>query len=145
MINDIKDRLDDPNIQELIGYAVFPDPDQLAKTIAAYGTDPKLQLLGYISEGDVIGVVGFAISEANELTIEHIAVLPEMRGGGYGRGMILELLHLKAPKAIFAETDEEAVHFYRSIGFTVESLGEKYPGTERFLCSYYVDEAGESV
>jgi ribosomal protein S18 acetylase RimI-like enzyme len=33
-----------------------------------------------------------------------------------------------------AETDSEALAFYRRIGFRVESLGEKYPGVERFRC-----------
>ena len=36
---------------------------------------------------------------------------------------------------IEAETDKEAVEFYKKIGFQVKSLGEKYPGIERFhLC-----------
>lgn len=44
---------------------------------------------------------------------------------------ILDRFH---PSVLSAETDAEAVGFYRSCGFTVRSLGEKYPGTERFLC-----------
>jgi ribosomal protein S18 acetylase RimI-like enzyme len=31
-----------------------------------------------------------------------------------------------------AETDNEAVEFYRATGFRVTSLGEKYPGVERY-------------
>ncbi|HPH97803.1 MAG TPA: hypothetical protein PKW33_16525 [Anaerolineaceae bacterium] len=34
-----------------------------------------------------------------------------------------------------AETDCEAVDFYRRCGFQMESLGEKYPGMERFRCT----------
>ncbi|WP_268921683.1 hypothetical protein [Metabacillus sediminilitoris] len=37
---------------------------------------------------------------------------------------------------ITAETDKEAVVFYRNYGFKITSLGEKYPGVERFLCEY---------
>jgi hypothetical protein len=40
---------------------------------------------------------------------------------------------------VYAETDEEAADFYRNIGFTVESLGEKYPGIERFKCTFETD------
>lgn len=40
---------------------------------------------------------------------------------------------------IFAETDNDAVGFYRSYGFEVTSLGEKYPGVERFLCKYKIN------
>ena len=35
-----------------------------------------------------------------------------------------------------AETDKDAVDFYRKLGFSVTSLGEKYPGVERFHCEY---------
>ena len=35
---------------------------------------------------------------------------------------------------LIAETDQEAVGFYRKCGFKVESLGELYPGVERFRC-----------
>jgi len=35
---------------------------------------------------------------------------------------------------ITAETVRDAVKFYWSSGFKVTSLGEKYPGVERFLC-----------
>jgi len=38
--------------------------------------------------------------------------------------------------SIVAETDHEAVDFYRRYGFFITSLGEKYPGVERFLCQY---------
>jgi len=38
--------------------------------------------------------------------------------------------------SIVAETDYEAVDFYRRYGFVITSLGEKYPGVERFLCQY---------
>jgi len=33
-----------------------------------------------------------------------------------------------------AETDAEAVKFYKKMGFQIQSLGEKYPGIERFHC-----------
>jgi hypothetical protein len=33
-----------------------------------------------------------------------------------------------------AETDADAVDFYRAIGFAVENLGERYPGVERRRC-----------
>jgi len=35
---------------------------------------------------------------------------------------------------IAAETDKDAVDFYKKYGFKALSLGEKYPGVERFAC-----------
>lgn len=37
---------------------------------------------------------------------------------------------------IYTETDNDAVDFYRKYGFEITSLGEKYPGVERFLCEF---------
>ncbi|WEK56004.1 MAG: GNAT family N-acetyltransferase [Candidatus Cohnella colombiensis] len=146
MLIDITSRLNEPEIQELISYAVFPDPEQLNHVIAQYqSVQSGQEIFGYTSDDDeddqtIIGIIGSILNDQKVLTIQHIAVLPEDRGKGYGRGMILELLHMKQPTTIVAETDEEAVQFYRSIGFTIASLGEVYAGVERFQCSYEVDD-----
>ncbi|MFD0674924.1 GNAT family N-acetyltransferase [Cohnella sp. GCM10027633] len=137
MFIDIRSRLGDPVIRELIGMSVFPDEGEPERTIEQYasGSD-QLRIMGYESQGQVVGFVGFEVDVDGLMTLRHIAVLPDSRGAGFGRGMILELLHQFEPRAIVAETDEDAVHFYRSIGFRIESLGESYPGVERFRCLY---------
>ncbi|MNY68257.1 hypothetical protein D3C86_2059900 [compost metagenome] len=58
---------------------------------------------------------------------------------GFGRGMLLEIIEDMQPTRITAETDEEAVQFYRNVGFVISSLGEKYPGVERFQSTYEVE------
>jgi ribosomal protein S18 acetylase RimI-like enzyme len=136
MLIDIKPKIDDSNIQELIGLAVFPDPERINEAIDAYRNDQGLEIMGYKWVEQIIGIVGYRLNDNGILELRHIAVIPEEQGKGFGRGIILELLHLKDPKVITAETDEETVDFYRSIGFMIESLGEKYPGVERFKCTY---------
>ena len=59
--------------------------------------------------------------------------------------MILEIMTLEKPERVVAETDEEAVDFYRSLGFVVHSLGEQYPGIERFRCVYEVEDEEEEA
>lgn len=72
--------------------------------------------------------------EANQCEIKHIAVSPAYRGKGIGREMIRYVEEHHAFSSIYAETDQEAVLFYKNIGFHITSLGEKYPGVERFGC-----------
>ncbi|MGX4586863.1 GNAT family N-acetyltransferase [Paenibacillus chitinolyticus] len=143
MLKNIKSHTDQEKVRELLGYAVFPDPESVEEAVRFYGQAPGRELYGYESEGDLIGLVGFSADAEGTLTIHHLAVHPECRGAGYGRGQILELIQLKKPREIVAETDEDAVDFYRSIGFTVSSLGEKYPGTERFVCRYEAEPEEE--
>ncbi|NQX65077.1 GNAT family N-acetyltransferase [Paenibacillus alba] len=139
MLVDVKSRIQEDGIQELLSYSVFPDPDRLEQTIQQYKEDLNLWLYGYESEGILVGIIGFRINDDQEMTITHLAVEPESRGVGFGRGIILEIIEDMHPLRIVAETDEETVQFYRNIGFVIRSLGEKYPGVERFMCTYEVD------
>lgn len=138
MLVDIKPQLNDSSIQELIGYSTLQDPEQLSQVISTYESDTVYELYGMVSEEEIVGIVGCTQQEEGTVVIRHLAVKPECRGAGFGRGLILELIQKLEPTTLIAETDEEAVEFYRSIGFIIESLGEKYPGVERFRCSYEV-------
>jgi ribosomal protein S18 acetylase RimI-like enzyme len=135
----IKSRIHELQIQELLAHSVFPDPDDLEQTIQDYTTNEKLELYGYESDDVMVGILGFQRDEENKLTVLHIAVRPDSRGAGFGRGLILEAIAMFKPTVVLAETDEETVDFYRSIGFEIKSLGEKYPGVERFSCSYVTE------
>lgn len=66
--------------------------------------------MGYESEGEVVGIIGIR-KHGKEIEILHLAVHPELRGAGFGRGMILELIQQEQPDIVKAETDEEAVDF----------------------------------
>lgn len=136
MLINLKERLQEPAVQELLGYSVYPDPEQLERTLDQYRTLESLELYGLESDGELIGLVGFEMDEEGHLQIRHLSVHPEERGKGFGRGLLLELIERKDPAVLTAETDDEAVDFYRNVGFEVTSLGETYPGTERFRCIY---------
>lgn len=143
MLTNIVPRLDEEEIQELLSWSVFPDPERLQKAIDLYRSGAGQRLLGYLSEDAIIGLIGFHREGDDTIVIDHISVTPEERSKGYGRGMILELLALENPAVLIVETDEEAVDFYRSSRFTVISMGEKYPGTERFRCTYRAEDMDE--
>jgi len=136
MLINLKPSLDESEVQELLALSVFPDPEKLKSTIDDYKTDETLLLYGYESEDEIVGVISFRMEEGKQLVIEHLAVRPDCRGAGFGRGHILEAIERMRPDQVVAETDDEAVEFYRAIGFEIESLGEVYPGVERFRCTY---------
>jgi GNAT superfamily N-acetyltransferase len=139
MLIPIKHRIHEGSIQELLSYAIFPDPERVEKEILHYQSNPALELYGHEEADEIIGVVGFIIHPDHTLELKHIAVEPDARGKGYGRGLILELIEVKKPAIIQAETDEDTVDFYRYVGFSIVSLGELFPGVERFKCTYEVE------
>ncbi|KWX77210.1 GNAT family acetyltransferase [Paenibacillus riograndensis] len=141
MLVDLKQRTDTDEVKELLAYAVIDEPDALWRTSVEYGSKAALQLFGWEEEGLLIGLVGFEETEDGSLEIRHIAVLPENRGKGYARGIILELLAARNPRYLLAETEDEvAADFYRNLGFMVYSLGESPAGIEMFRCVYEVEE-----
>ncbi|TCZ75134.1 N-acetyltransferase [Paenibacillus albiflavus] len=143
MLINLTSKLTDPNIKELISYAMFPDPERIETALKQYETDEALTLYGYEEDNNIVGLIGVQAEANDKLIIKHIAIQPENRMKGYGRGLILELIEQSKPLIIEAETDVDSVDFYRSIGFTVYSLGDLYPGVERFRCLYEVEPEEE--
>ncbi len=121
-----------PNLRTLLSYVTSRPIDSVYK---AYVQAPNRKLFGLLKDDQLIGCIG---GEYNSpiFVIQHIAVTPEERGNGIGSCMIQFILEEAAIKQIIAETDKDAVSFYRKLGFTITSLGEKYPGVERFHCHY---------
>ncbi|AWV33358.1 GNAT family N-acetyltransferase [Paenibacillus odorifer] len=141
MLVDLKSLIGSPEVNELLTYAVIDDPNALVQTSSEYSEQAGLQLYGWEEEELLLGLVGFEETEDGSLDIRHIAVLPENRGKGYARGMILELLATRQPRYLVAETEDEiAADFYRSLGFMVYSLGENEAGIEMLRCVYEVEE-----
>lgn len=116
----------------LLSYAT--SDQQAATEYEQYIASDSHHLLGFAADGVVIGCIGVREITPGEWEIRHIAVAPFARQKGYGKAMIQTIQDKWGPDILYAETDQEAVGFYQSIGFHVKSLGEKYPGVERFSC-----------
>lgn len=116
-------------ILNVLQYAVGPSETSLKKAVLYYESN-KGTLYRYEEEA----CIGIEIIGANKARICHIAVVPQFRHKGIALQMIKEVLRMHQLTYLEAETDDEAVEFYKKIGFQVKSLGEKYPGIERFHC-----------
>ena len=77
-------------------------------------------------------MIGYSAAP-DRTTLLHLATDPHCRRHGIGTALI-HWVHARHPSIpLTAETDADAVRFYEKTGFTSTSLGEKYPGVERFL------------
>ncbi|HWJ79532.1 MAG TPA: GNAT family N-acetyltransferase [Niallia sp.] len=120
----------DPTIRQLLSFA--SSEFKIDQEYEKYLKSSNRKLFSFVTEGEIVGCIGIEIISLNECVMKHIAVSLEQRGRGIGSRMIKCLS--EQYQFITAETDKEAVNFYRKYGFKVTSLGEKYPGVERFLC-----------
>ena len=122
-------------VKQFLSYAVGSATDEkLSNILVQVYSQSDSKLYVFIDNDDAaLGIIGFK-REGFSAEILHIAVDEHKRNCGIGRRMIDNLLRLENFTELTAETDHDAVAFYRRYGFEIRSLGEKYPGVERFHC-----------
>ncbi|MBP3970379.1 GNAT family N-acetyltransferase [Bacillus sp. WL1] len=123
------EQIEKDSILNVLQYAVGPSETSLKKAVLFYERN-KGTLYRYEEQA----CIGIEIIGVNKAKIRHIAVVPQYRHKGIALQMIKEVVRMYQLMYLEAETDDEAVEFYTRIGFQVRSLGEKYPGVERFHC-----------
>jgi len=117
---DIKQRLNTHEVLTILADCVFDNSETgMAKLADKYGSDDSAHMFGIIQDGETLGVVGFRVLENVE--IMHIAVGAKHRNRGIGRSMICEL-QVRYMLPIEAETDDDAVGFYRKCGFETAEI-----------------------
>ena len=81
-----------------------------------------------------IGLLGAVEIAAGSFVVRLIVVDSDYRMKEVGRQLMDMLVNLPDCETVEAETDDDAVGFYRALAFRVSSLGEKYPGVVRYRC-----------
>ncbi|MEG0438948.1 MAG: N-acetyltransferase [Solibacillus sp.] len=132
VMKEIKSTSIQPNVRELLSFATSEKNVEVEYEL--YMQSPVRELYGYDLESEFAGCIGIEFSSPKRCEIKHIAVSPNHRGLGIGSKMISFILEKYSLTFMFAETDKDAVEFYGNYGFKITSLGEKYPGVERFRC-----------
>ncbi|MDN4070311.1 GNAT family N-acetyltransferase [Paenibacillus vini] len=129
-INELSDHV----LYEFLSYCMSPVPERIKNECMNYRTNVEREMYGIFVENKLVGITGL-IRGQQEIEVKHLAIHPVFRKQGLGRELLHFVLESNDTKLI-VETDKEAVNFYEKIGFTITSLGEKYPGVERFLCEH---------
>ncbi|MCM3151588.1 GNAT family N-acetyltransferase [Priestia megaterium] len=135
-MKEITSTMVNPTIKKLLSYATLEE--KVDGEYKKYTCLPSRKLYSIEVNGETVSCIGVEFLNAKEAVIKHIAVLPKERGKEIGSSMIRFLCKNYDIHSIFAETDKEAVNFYSKFGFKITSLGEKYPGVERFLCEFKI-------
>lgn len=131
---DLFPRRHEEAVRRLVSLAIgYPTPERVSSRLESYG-QPGWRLRGFEVEGRLVAYIGYQAS-GTEGVVHGIAVVPDARGRGYGRAMLRWLVETQGFKRVGAETDEEAVGFYRKCGFTVGAfVDERWPETRRYKC-----------
>jgi ribosomal protein S18 acetylase RimI-like enzyme len=138
MIN-LKEYGDCKAITILLAECMYPDEQRVIAEYDKYRNDPSRSLLGKTENQQLVGLIGVIHQAVDEVELKHIAIQSDYRRQGLGKKLIMAYMEQYPIRKMEAETDKDAVDFYRRIGFNITSLGEKYPGVERFKCILYKD------
>ena len=141
---DLRPRLDEQVVRALLAVVAAGDDGEV-EDIADRYRRPDEHLLGLVVEpswesradaaGTPIACLGLEPGgDRTEAMITSLAVLPGWRRQGFARALIFGACEHLGLHAMETETGTDAVGFYRAVGFSVTSLGELYPGIERFRC-----------
>ncbi len=129
----VKEKLSDSAILHLLAPSVFnPTPERLLTRAEKYQADDKTSVYAYSESGEYKGIIVFKI-EDNTAEILDIAVKPEYQGKGIGSRLIDYIFSIFAVSKIIAETDDDAIGFYKKYGFTVIDTKLNHD-TKRYVC-----------
>ena len=141
MFCEIQDRLSDPNIRHVFSYCLFDQSSEgIDKALKKYDGE---QFFGWIENDELKGVCGYRVLQ-DKIEICHIAVTDNARGCGYGSAMVIALCD-KYGMDIQAETDDDAVDFYKKCGFETTALYKQYGDDKfrRWICVLPIKKAKE--
>ena len=131
MFCDIKNQMDKPEIKQIMAACVFDNSSKgMDQVQSDYQRHSSWQLWGWFENDIITGVCGFE-DHPDWVEILHIAVAEDARGLGIGSKMI-KALAAQYKKTIEAETDDDAVDFYRKCDFEATAIS-KYD-VRRWTC-----------
>ncbi len=125
-ICDIKEIITEPDMSKLLAPSVYnPTQERLQNRAKKYQEDENTNIYAYKDNGEHKGIVIFKIAN-NSATILDIAVKPEYQGQGIGSKLIDFIFNSFNVNNITAETDNDAIGFYKKYGFTVADTKVKF-------------------
>lgn len=133
----ISGNLHDKRILDIISLSQYRPTEEKMNSLAhKYDTDADIFSFACNVNGIPCGVIILKHQINDEYEIMSIATKPSVRSKGVASKLIAFASKNLNCSIIKAETDDDAIGFYRKCGFQVVSLGEKYPGTVRYLCTF---------
>ena len=113
-----------------------PTMEKYEKKMEAYLQEEAVGIFTCTQGGTVVGMIVGRFDGASGVEILGIAVDADARKRGIGAYMIDRLMDAYALCNVTAETDDDAVGFYRKCGFCIMEYTEDYDGkpVTRYRC-----------
>lgn len=130
------------------GYEIFrhcmyqPTEEKYRKKMTEWMEEKNIIVYAAMEENRIKGMVVFRFCQDNTAEVMGVAVHPAYRLQGIGSELIRQVAKEYGIEKIVAETDEQAVLFYRKTGFQTEKTERKFfeETVIRYICTWNVKE-----
>lgn len=123
---------------EILKESVFePTKEKLIKRADYYENTNGIVSYGYAYDDVILGLIVLDTKNKDEIVILDIAVKKDTQKRGIGKALLNYVICELEPKILIAETDDDAVGFYKKNKFEIVNLREKYLNNTRYECKYF--------
>lgn len=137
MIRDIK-----KEFQTAEAYAVYaacmyePTYEKFIQKTTPMLADPDTRIYGFFQGELLLGIIAVQRADSDTAEIKGIAVRETHRRRRIGSGLVDDVMRHERLTALFAETDDDGVLFYRRCGFETEAFSKEFDGVpcRRYRC-----------
>ena len=130
---ELTDRSDIFGIYDVYKHCMYmPTEEKFKKKMDTLLSDDSVKIFACLRQGEIKGVVAASFLAQHRIEIIGIAVDASARNQGVGSYMIEKIKNAYDLIILYAETDDDAVGFYRKNGFGITEFSETHDG-ETFI------------
>ena len=124
---------------DMLKYSHYsPTSEKLNKIVKKYTEDKSIHCFGSFYGDQMIGFIVVKYVDKFMYEIIDIAITPEYRKLGIGSKLIDYVIENFNITTLYAETDDDAVNFYKKYGFAINSIN-KIEEINRYKCTWSAD------
>ncbi len=140
MIHDIRQNFLTPEVYEIYSLCMYaPTYEKFAEKARSYLNNPDSTIYGFYKNSSLLGVIVLQTKIQDTAEIVGIAVERIHQHRHIGEELIQYAMTTGRYTKLYAETDDDAVLFYKRCGFETEAVEAAYAGIlcRRYRCTYH--------
>ena len=114
----------------------MPTEEKFNNKVDLFLNNNSIKIFACFEQDKIVGIMVVSFKEQKNIEIIGIAVDVSARGKGIGSYMINQVINNYGLLSVYAETDNDAVGFYRKNDFNIMDFSETYDGANivRYKC-----------
>ena len=126
LIQDIKDKFNTVEMYNVFSNCIYmPTWEKFILLATEYVSDEAINIFSYYEGNLIVGIIVIKQNSRELSEIKGIAVDSRYRNQGIGKNLIKFACDELSLSVLTAETDDDAVNFYKKVGFEINAFYRK--------------------